>query len=264
VADRLTDVQFHWQFHPAAHAWRQILESGKYGKILRTDARMTASPGVPENNIRWQFDLAGGSLMDMTYALSFTRYALHARTPRAILSAVARPYKKDPRVDEAMHALLVFEGPEEGQDVQSRVYTDMARRWTFLGGLVPRAWELPSIEVETERAIVYFYNAAMPHLYHYIAVTDKATGETRYHRQFSGGPMWGNVETSVGKGGKDSWSTYRWQLEAFVDAVRGKTPAFWIPGEESVAQMECIDEIYRAAGLPVRPSQVLGEAEKEG
>ncbi|KAL2009991.1 hypothetical protein VTN00DRAFT_5798 [Thermoascus crustaceus] len=254
-AGLVLEEALHWQFHPAAHAWRQMLDSGKYGKILRTDALMTASPGVPDGDIRWQFDLAGGSAMDMTYALSFTRYALHARKPRQILSAVARPYMKDTRVDEAMHSLLVFEGPE-GQDVQSRVYTDMARRWVF-GGIVPRVWELPSIEVETERAIIYFYNAMMPHLYHYISVTDKATGKTRYHKQFSGGPLWGNVETSVGKGGKDSWSTYRWQLEAFVDAVRGKTPAFWIPGEESIAQMECIDDIYRAAGLPVRPSNVL-------
>ena len=29
---------------------------------------------------------------------------------------------------------------------------------------------------------------------------------------------------------------------------------FWIPGEESVLQMETIDAIYKAAGLPARPS----------
>ncbi|KAJ9199491.1 hypothetical protein DTO207G8_3685 [Paecilomyces variotii] len=250
----IVEEAFHWQFHPAAHTFRQILESGQYGKILRTDAVMTASPGVPDGDIRWQFDLAGGSAMDMTYALSFTRYALHAKNPKQILSAVARPYKLDSRVDEAMHALLVFEG-QEGQDVQSRVYTDMARSW--VGCVVPRVWELPSIEVETEKAIIYFYNAMMPHLYHYIAVTDKATGKTRYHKQYKGGPLWGSIETSSGKGGKSYWSTYRWQLEAFVDAVKGRTPAYWVTPEDSIAQMETIDAIYQAASLPVRPSNVL-------
>ncbi|KAL1965219.1 hypothetical protein VTN77DRAFT_5973 [Rasamsonia byssochlamydoides] len=250
----------HWQFHPAAHLFRQIIQSGQYGRILRTDAFMTASPGIPDGNIRWQFDLAGGSAMDMTFALSITRYALSAGPPKEILSAVARPYPKDSRVDEAMHALLLFEDPNDGHLIHSRVYTDMARLWA-VGNAVPRIWELPSIELETERAIIYFYNAIMPHLYHYIAVTDKTTGRTQYRKQYRGGPRWGEAWTTGGKGGKSFWSTYRWQLEAFVDKVRtGKTPPYWVTGEESIAQMEAIDAIYRAADLPVRPSNVLEKA----
>lgn len=34
---------FHWQFHPAAHAFRNIIDSGKYGNVISTDAMMTAS-----------------------------------------------------------------------------------------------------------------------------------------------------------------------------------------------------------------------------
>lgn len=199
----------------------------------------------------------GGSAMDMTYALSFTRYAIGAGQPKEIQSAVARPYPKDTRVDEAMHALLLFEDPKDGHLIQSRVYTDMARRWA----VVPRIWELPSIEVETDKAIIYFYNAMMPHLYHYIAITDKTTGQTQYRKQYRGGPRWEEVWTTGGKGGKAYWSTYRWQLEAFVEKVRGKMPPAWVSGDESIAQMEAIDSIYRAAGLPVRPSSVL---EKSG
>jgi hypothetical protein len=52
-------LQFHWQFHPAAHLFRQILESRKYGRTLRTDAVMTATPRIPEGDIRWNFDLSG-------------------------------------------------------------------------------------------------------------------------------------------------------------------------------------------------------------
>lgn len=190
--------------------------------------------------------------MDMTYALSFTRYALHARHPETITSVAMRPSTQDPRVDAAMFANLIFQGPDS-QLVPSKIYTDMARPWA--GGVIPRVWELPSIEVETEDAIIYYYNAMMPHLYHFISVTEKRTGKTTYVKQYSGGPLWGNVTTSSGKkGGRSSWSTYRWQMEAFVDAVKGKTPAYWISGEDSVVQMEVIDSLYRAAGLPVRPS----------
>lgn len=250
------NVQFHWQFHPAAHLFREIIDSKQYGRVIRTDAWMTASPGVPEGDIRWQYELGGGSAMDMTYALSFTRYAIHSGNLKKVVSAVSRPYKKDSRVDAAMHALLLFEDPERHQ-ISSRIYTDMARDWA--GGVIPRVWELPSIEVETDAAIIYFYNAMMPHVYHYISITDKRTGKTEYKTQRSGGPLWGNVWTTGGKGGKPYWSTYRWQLEAFVDRVRGKEAPCWVSGEDSIAQMESIDEIYKAAGLPVR-----GEKTKEG
>lgn len=198
--------------------------------------------------------------MDMTYALSFTRFALHAQTPKQITSATAQPLNSDPRVDEAMHSHLVFEGPKNSNSahqVPSRVYTDMNRAPAY-GGLVSRFWELPSIEVETECAIIYYYNAMMSHAYHDISIMDKTTGKTRYVKQYSGGAFWGPRNTSSGgKGGSSTWSTYRWQLEAFVDAVQGNTPAFWIPGDESIWQMQSLDAIYKAAGLPVRPTLEL-------
>ncbi|KAL2424522.1 hypothetical protein ABEF95_011388 [Exophiala dermatitidis] len=253
-ANRVLEEAFHWQFHPAAHLFRSLLESGEYGKqIVRTDARMTASPGVPDGDIRWQFDLAGGSLMDMTYALSFTRYALRAGLPDKILSAVARPYDKDKRVDAAMTANLLFKD-RNGELVHSRIYTDMARDWVAY--VIPRVWELPQIEVETEKCIIHFYNAMMPHLYHHIAITHKDTGRTEYKHQYSGGPVWENVETTAGKGGATYWSTYRYQLEAFVRKLQGKDPAYWVTNDESVKQMQTIDQIYQAAGLPVRPGKV--------
>lgn len=237
----------HWQFHPAAHRFRQILESERHGKILQTHAIMTSTPGIPAGDIRWQYDLSGGSLMDMTYVLSFTRYALKAETPREVLSAKARPAKDDPRIDQAMEAALIFRTSDE-YDVHSTIYTDMARRWKL--GIIPRLWELPSIKVDTETTKIYFYNAMMPHIYHYIAITDKATGHTTYEKQYKGGPQWKDA-------GEAYWSTYRYQLEAFVDKVRGREPAHWVTNQESVFQMESIDEVYKKSGLPLRPTSTL-------
>ncbi|KAE8395731.1 hypothetical protein BDV23DRAFT_80603 [Aspergillus alliaceus] len=101
--------------------------------------------------------------MDMTYALSFTRYAIRAQQPKTINPVTARLSSDDQRVDAAMYAYLTFIGPQN-TEVHSQIYTDMEREW--IGSFVPRFWELPSIEVETERAIIFFYNAMMPHLYH--------------------------------------------------------------------------------------------------
>ncbi|KAF3483533.1 NAD binding oxidoreductase [Arthroderma uncinatum] len=252
----VVEEAFHWQFHPAAHLFRNILESNKYDRIIRTDAWMTSTPAIPSGDIRWQYDLGGGSLMDECYALSFTRYALHNERPKQILSAAARPSKDDGRVDAAMHALLLFED-DNGNPITSRIYTDLSR--SRLGGVLPRVWELPSIEVETDAAIIYFYNAMMPHIYHYISITDKRTGITEYKTQSSGGPIWGDRWTTGGKGGKSYWSTYRWQLEAFMERVRDKEPICWVPSEDTVIHMECIDEIYKKAGMPIRgdPMEVV-------
>jgi predicted dehydrogenase len=93
-------------------------------------------------------------------------------------------------------------------------------------------------------------------VYHYISITDKATGKAEYRKQYSAGPIWGDVETSSGKGGRSFWSTYRYQLEAFVSKLKGKEPAFWVTGEESINQMKSIDAIYEKAGLPVRPGKL--------
>ncbi|KAF8886303.1 putative NAD binding Rossmann fold oxidoreductase [Infundibulicybe gibba] len=214
--------------------FREILESGEHGKIVRTDAWMTSTPEIPAGDIRWKFELSGGSLMDMTYALSFTRFALNAGAPEEVLSAKAR---------------LASHDPAKGYDVHSTIYTDMQRRW--LCGVIPRFWELPAIQVETDKSTIYFYNAMMPHLYHYIAITDKATGHTKYEKCYSGGPKWGDGR------GEAYWSTYRYQLEAFVDMIRGKEPAHWVTNEESILQMKSIDAVYQKSGLPLRPTSVL-------
>lgn len=238
---------FHWQFHPAAHYFRLILDSGKYGKIISTNAKMTCTPSISENDIRWQYDLSGGSLMDLTYVLSFTRYALKAGAPEEVTTAKAQLTEHDHRMDSSMNATMRFK-TGDGYDVVSTVYTDMKRAWVM--GIVPRLWELPSIEVETEKAKIYFYNAMMPHVYHYIQITEKETGNTTYEKHYTGGPQWGDDR------GKPYWSTYRYQLEAFVDKMRGKRPAHWITHEESVLEMQTIDDVYHKSGLPLRPTSV--------
>lgn len=77
----------------------------------------------------------------------------------------------------------------------------------------------------------------MPHLYHYIAIKDKATGNTTYEKHYKGSQR-------TGDRGEEYWSTYRWQLESFVDKLRGRTPTHWVTNESTIDQMKTIDMIY--------------------
>jgi hypothetical protein len=38
---------------------------------------------------------------------------------------------------------------------------------------------------------------------------------------------------------------YRYQLEAFVDKVRGRTPEHWYDPQDSIANMEWIEAVYK-------------------
>ncbi len=80
----------------------------------------------------------------------------------------------------------------------------------------------------------------MLQLYHYITIKDKATGASETQKVYG-----------------DGYMTYKYQLEAFVKAVKSggkdtESIAGWVTGEDSVANMTAIDAIYTAAGMKVR------------
>jgi predicted dehydrogenase len=53
--------------------------------------------------------------------------------------------------------------------------------------------------------------------------------------------------------GQSWWSTYRYQLEEFVNRIKGRPGSgVWVNGADSIAQMEIIDRTYERAGLRPR------------
>ena len=52
---------------------------------------------------------------------------------------------------------------------------------------------------------------------------------------------------------EDHWLSYRYQLEEFVNAIRGREGSgLWVDGEDSIAQMRMMDMAYAKSGLPPR------------
>ncbi|KAI4724320.1 hypothetical protein E4T49_07940 [Aureobasidium sp. EXF-10728] len=54
--------------------------------------------------------------------------------------------------------------------------------------------------------------------------------------------------------GETFWMSYRYQLEAFVNKIRGRETQHWVTGQDSIAQMKMIDMAYEKSGLGPRPS----------
>ncbi|KAJ7701329.1 NAD(P)-binding protein [Mycena olivaceomarginata] len=53
--------------------------------------------------------------------------------------------------------------------------------------------------------------------------------------------------------GEPWWTTYRYQLEAFVNKVKGRTPMRGSRRKDSIKNMEAIESVYAKSGLGSRP-----------
>jgi predicted dehydrogenase len=206
---------FHYRYHPVVDRMREIA-AGELGEVRRVTARMCI-PLPRFRDIRYQYDLAGGALMDAgCYALSVTRLLAPGGAEPWVTAARATTLRKDPRVDRAMEVDLAYPG-----GATARVYASM---WSS------RLLAI-SATVEGTAGTLHVLNYLAPQYYHRITVR---TGAGRRHERLS------------------SEGTYTHQLRAFRDAINGDASANRTPPAESVATMRLIDTAYAAAGLPQR------------
>ncbi|KAG6826555.1 hypothetical protein H0H92_015330 [Tricholoma furcatifolium] len=240
---------FHYRFHPAAQRVKAIIDSKELGAIKHISARLATLGGYfKSDDIRFNYALGGGSLMDMgCYTLNVIRY-LSSSNPTSVISAEhalhipvgSSPAK--PNVDRRTIATLALPN-----DATATLKCDLGLPWTF--GLFPPLPQLNAI-ITLEGGEIELSNFVFPTYHHSIKVTTKSAGnktKTRTEKvyTFADGNMEGNCEAW--------WSTYRFQLEAFVDRVKGRKPQTWIEKEDSIANMHWIEQIYAKSGLGSRP-----------
>jgi len=168
------------------------------------------------------------------YPISAVR-AITSTEPTSVITATHVPHPRDDKIDRAVHATLAFPN-----DVIAEINGDLQVPWRF--GIIPK-WPRVFITIELEGGEVQLYNFPGPYLYHSITVTPKS-GKRRVEKAY---------KPKEGKG-EEWWTTYRYQLEAFVEQVRGRTPHAWMSGADSVDQLKVVEMVYNKLGLPLRPS----------
>jgi predicted dehydrogenase len=204
---------FHYRYHPLARRMEELVHGGELGPIVRVETAM-CFPLPVFTDIRYQFDLAGGALMDAgCYAVHCLR--LVGPGEPTVTGARAVTLRRDRRVDRALTADLSFPGGASG-----RIHTSM--------------WSSTLLRIRCrvtgERGRMSVDNFAVPQLPSRFLVT--IDGHRRRERF----------------GGE---STYVHQLRAFAAAVAGE-PTNLTPPADSIATMAVIDACYDAAGLPRR------------
>ena len=215
ATDRVVMEAFHWRYHPVAARLLEIIGSGELGEISHVESAL-CFPLPRWADIRWQLDLAGGSLMDAgCYPVHIVRTLAGSEAE----VTAARAKLRSPGVDRWITADLRF-----GNGATGKVTAAM---WS---GTVIRT----SAKVVGDKGTLRVFNPQAPQIFHLLTV--RAGGRSRRER-IQGGP------------------TYEFQLRAFADAVAGR-PTNLTPPADSVANMDLIDAIYRAAGLEPRPVAV--------
>jgi predicted dehydrogenase len=164
------------------------------------------------SDIRYQFDLAGGATMDAG-CYPINCIRLLGQDEPAVVSARAKLH--GPAVDRAMVADFRFPGGATG-----RISTSL---WS--GQLVRLG-----ARAVGEHGEMRAFNYLSPQAFNLLTV--RVGGRTRRERV-------------------RGEATYTYQLRAFAAAVLRGEPVITTP-EDAVANMRQIDDVYRAAGLPLR------------
>jgi predicted dehydrogenase len=208
---------FHYLFHPVMQRLFALLDDGELGDLVRVEA-VVAMPEPDDGDPRWSFELAGGAVMDLGC------YGLHAHRALGrwaggepvLQDARAKERAGAPGVDESLEADLLFPSGATGS-----VRCSMAH---------PR-FEM-TLRVEGTRGGAVVHDFVQPHKDDRVTVRTESDISTEHH---------------------GTRSSYIYQLEALITALRGGTP---MPtgSDDALATAQLIDRCFRAAGLPLRPT----------
>lgn len=217
TSDRVLMEAFHYRYHALVARLQEMLAMKLVGEV--TDVSGTFDITMHDrSDIRYQLPLGGGATMDLgCYPIHLARTLLGSEPE--VVSAWARTVDGG-QVDEALEAKMQFHGGITST-IRSSLLEEVEAQTARITGT------LGTIDVE---------NFVHPQRGNRITLTvqDGATAEVVPQQP----------------------SSYAAQLSAFVAAVRDGVGVLTGPGD-SVANMEVIDAMYRAAGLAPRPALPL-------
>jgi predicted dehydrogenase len=257
---------FHAFFVPA---WRVFLSLVDRPSLAHVHARAVIPSFIAkDDDIRFDYGLAGGSAMDVgTYTVMAVRKTLGAEPEecvRADLTPMAPPRE---RCDGMFHAQFRFPGDVVGEVEGGLRGSNFSLSWPTLT-VQHRAVPIEGdgdgsgdTEVRRTRKVV-FVNFMFAPVYHRIEVLDefvvtrKGSGEeVKRYRKKETRKAYSFREMGDDEPGEPYWSTYRYELEQFVNRIRGRREnGTFIEHEDSIAQMRALDMIYEKSGLGLRPT----------
>ncbi|KAF9047840.1 hypothetical protein BJ165DRAFT_1468439 [Panaeolus papilionaceus] len=246
----------HTRFHPAIQRVKEIIDSGELGAVTHVEAAGLCPKGaITRTYTENDFKEGRGVLMDVgCYPIEVIRY-FTSPTSMTVSSATHTSFPNLPQLDFTVEANLdiVTSSPASRPNPTATFRTSIAAPHIY--GVIPNLDM--SVTIRCTNGSVYLSNYMIPAIYHKIVVKHTEGNEKgakvkheRVEKVYVFGPRDGD---GMKKQGADWWTTYRYQLEAFVDRVREREPRTWYEKSDSVQNLEWVGEVYRKLGLEQRP-----------
>ncbi|EXJ89100.1 hypothetical protein A1O3_02164 [Capronia epimyces CBS 606.96] len=262
---------FHNRFHPSIRAFRSLINPAEVEHV-HTDC-MVPWVLADKNGIEFNYDLAGGSIAHIgTYTFTLLRLIFDAE-PEECLSCETRTFGDGihDRCDKSSKVSFRFPNGGIGEGTSTLwgplLWKPSEARVTHRQVVVPDN-TLPSDQEKLLTRQVTLHGFMQAFIWHRIDVKDsyvirnkvdgqpvKTWVESKSQKVYSykdAGAEFANVP------GEDWWMSYRYQLEEFVNRVKGRRTQTWIGAEDSINLMKMVDMAYEKSGLGLRPTSSFG------
>jgi len=216
---------FHYRYHPMAKRIKEVIKNELGNKVKHAEVKLKFPPMITGKDIRYNYKLGGGSLMDCgCYTVNCLRYILEEE-PEVVSAEVDIAY---PYVDQSTRATFKTQSGKTGA-IECSFYSMLSANVHVIGENGAELW---------------VYNFVAPHILYNKLTVKLADGKI--------------ISESLPK----NISSYGEQLKAFISAVRMRDYSKVLtPVEYGIKNMRVIDNIYKRAGLPVRGTPVQGAIE---
>jgi predicted dehydrogenase len=214
TSDVVVMEAFHYRYHALAQKMYDVTHDGTIGEVKHVRTWL-CFPLPKFSDIRYNWDLAGGASMDCCYPVHAMRL-LGPGEPEVVAATAKTLKRTGGKIDRAMTAHFRFPTGATGRSEASMWSRRLLR---------------VAAHVEGTRGEMRALNFVAPQIYNRLKVV--VDGKTVVRERVRGD------------------ASYVAQLKAFVAAVRDGRPFPTTP-RDAVTTMQLIDDIYRAAGLPVR------------
>ncbi|KAK3369496.1 putative oxidoreductase [Lasiosphaeria ovina] len=249
---------FHNRFYPSVQKFLSLISPADVAHV-HTDS-MVPWWLTARDNIEFNYALGGGSMMMLgTYSFAMLRM-IFAAEPAECVSVETHGFRARFRFPNGgtADATSTMRGSVRWKPSEARV--------THREVVLPddKTDPLPDGQETACTRVVTLHGFVQAIAWHRIDVNDtfvlraKADGrvlrtwtEASSHKAYTyaeAGP-----EFAEAAAGEPWWMSYRWQLEEFVNRVKGRRTQFWISGEDSINQMRMLDMAYEKSGLGLRP-----------
>lgn len=258
---------FHNRFFPSWTLFRSMVSPADVVNV--TSHSMIPWWATSKNDIHFNYPLSGGTIMSMgTYNFASLRLLFDAE-PEECVSCDAEAYTDGIHNKCDYEFKAQFRFPNGGTGVASSTLNGesiLKPSWVTVETrevVVPDS-KLPTSQEKLQKRKLTLNGMIHGVFWHRIDVHDsfeirnndtgeviKQWEENKSHKAYTFKEAGGQFTDLPGE---THWMSYRYQLEAFMNRIKGRPTQEWVGAEDSISQMKMIDMAYRKSELGPRPT----------